>query len=86
MSIRDEITTNLRRAFQPDLLKVEDQSDLHRGHAGWREGGETHFKVTISATAFKKMNRLQRHRSIHEAVTKPVMKRIHALSITILNV
>ncbi len=86
MSIEDEIITNLRREFQPDLLRVEDQSELHRGHSGWRDGGETHFKITISAAAFKGMSRIQRHRSIHEAVTKPVMNRIHALSIKILDV
>ncbi|MCY4540986.1 MAG: BolA family transcriptional regulator [Rhodobacteraceae bacterium] len=86
MSTENEIITNIRREIQPAFLKVEDQSERHRGHAGWREGGGTHFQVTISSEAFEGMTRIQRHRRIHEAISSPLMKRIHALSIRIIDV
>jgi BolA protein len=41
MSVAQEIRDRLQAAFAPDRLDVVDDSESHRGHAGWREGGET---------------------------------------------
>ncbi|MEM6390681.1 MAG: BolA/IbaG family iron-sulfur metabolism protein, partial [Pseudomonadota bacterium] len=46
---RDEIEAKLRAAFAPSALEVIDDSESHRGHAGFQEGGESHFQVVISA-------------------------------------
>jgi BolA protein len=83
MPIRDEIEDRLRRAFTPDRLEVVDESESHRGHAGWREGGETHFRVRLSAPAFGPMGRLARHRAVHAALGPEVIGRIHALALEI---
>lgn len=83
MSIADEITQKLTEAFAPSTLQVVDDSESHRGHAGWREGGETHFNVVITAAAFKDMSRIARHRAVHAALTPELVARIHALSLDI---
>ena len=83
MAVADEIETRLREAFSPRTLRVEDQSERHRGHAGWREGGETHFHVAIAASDFAGMSRLARHRAVHAALGPDLVGRIHALSLDI---
>lgn len=83
MPIKEEIHTRLEAAFAPTALEVVDDSERHRGHSGWREGGETHFKVRISAPAFADMSRLARHRAVHDALGKPLLARIHALALNV---
>jgi BolA protein len=83
MAVANEIENRLRDAFSPRSLTVEDQSERHRGHAGWREGGETHFHVTIAAPAFDEMSRIDRHRAIHAALGPELVGRIHALSLDV---
>jgi len=65
--------------LEPQSLDIEDESHLHAGHAGAREGG--HYKITIVAAAFAGHNTVRRHRMIHEAVGDLMRGRIHALSI-----
>ncbi|MGB8623370.1 MAG: BolA family protein [Paracoccaceae bacterium] len=83
MSVTDEIRTRLEEAFHPTRLDVVDESERHRGHAGYREGGESHFHVTIDAPAFAEMSRIARHRAIHEALGADLVGRIHALGLTV---
>ncbi len=83
MRICDEIETRLRTAFDPQVLRVEDDSESHRGHAGWREGGETHFNVTLRAPRFATMSRLARHRAVHAALGPDLVARIHALALDV---
>lgn len=81
MAIVDEITERLQARFAPEALAVADESEGHRGHAGWREGGETHFRVRIRAAELGPMSRLARHRAIHDALGPGLIGRIHALAI-----
>jgi BolA protein len=83
MALSDEIRSRLEQAFEPTLLDVQDDSEMHRGHAGYREGGESHFTVTIRAEAFAGMSRLARHRAVHEALGPEIMGRLHALALKI---
>ncbi|KDB03793.1 BolA family transcriptional regulator, partial [Defluviimonas sp. 20V17] len=64
-------------------LRVIDESERHRGHAGYQEGGESHFRVTIKAPAFAEMSRIARHRAIHEALGPDLVGRIHALALEV---
>ena len=43
MSVQKKIYAKLSEAFSPEFLRVEDESHLHEGHAGFKPGGETHF-------------------------------------------
>ncbi len=83
MAVADEMRTRLEAAFAPTRLEIIDQSESHRGHAGWREGGETHFKVVIRAPAFAPMSRIQRHRAVQQALGSALIGRIHALALDI---
>ncbi len=83
MAVTEEIRTRLEAAFRPTRLDVVDESETHRGHAGWREGGESHFRVTIAAPAFGAMSRIERHRAVHEALGRDLVGRIHALALKI---
>lgn len=81
MSVANEIETRLKEAFVPTELTVVDESEKHRGHAGYREGGDSHFRVTIAAPAFADMGRIERHRAIHSALGPELVSRIHALAL-----
>lgn len=81
MALADEIRTALEGAFQPTVLEIVDDSESHRGHGGFREGGESHWKVVIVAPALGPMTRIARHRAVHAALGKGIIRRIHALNI-----
>ena len=83
MTITEEIRAKLSDAFDPSVLEVRDVSESHRGHAGYREGGESHFDVVIRAPAFKGKSRIAQHRAVHAAIGKDLIGKIHALSIDI---
>ncbi len=77
--IADEIREKLT-ALAPSRLEVTDESESHRGHAGWRDGGESHFRIRLDSTAFIGLSRLQRHRLVH-ATLGDIVPRIHALAL-----
>ncbi len=83
MSVTDEIESRLMAEFSPHTLEVTDESEQHRGHAGYQDGGESHFHVTIGAPAFADMSRIARHRAVHKALGPDLVGRIHALALSI---
>ena len=83
MSKRQQIEDSLRRAFAPRALEVVDDTESHRGHAGFTEGVESHFNVMIRSDAFKGQSRIARHRSIHAALGADLIGQIHALAIDV---
>jgi len=83
MSMKQTITDKLNNAFSPSFLNVIDESENHRGHGGWREGGETHFRVQIAAAAFDGMNRVARHRAINDILADELAASVHALALEI---
>ncbi len=83
MTRTEEIRRALEAAFAPTALQVVDESERHRGHAGYQEGGESHFKVVIAAPVFGDMSRVARHRAVHDALGKDLIGRIHALALEI---
>jgi BolA protein len=83
MSKRQEIEDRLTKAFAPRDLEVVDDSESHRGHAGFQEGGESHFNVFIRSDKFAPMNRLARHRAIHAALGPELIGQIHALALDV---
>lgn len=83
MNRTEEIRTALDQAFAPQHVEVIDESEQHRGHSGYAEGGESHFRVIIRAPVFGPMSRLQRHRAIHAALGADLIGRIHALALDV---
>ena len=76
-----EMAAKLRQAFDPAELSVVDDSESHRGHAGFREGGQTHFNIRMRADHFAGMSRIARHRAVHSALGPEIIGRIHALAL-----
>lgn len=81
MSLKDWIGATLRERLHPISLSVVDESHQHAGHAGWREGGETHFRVDIVSEAFAGKSRVERHRMVNEVLADAFQKGLHALAI-----
>lgn len=64
----------------PIRLELIDDSALHAGHAGAREGGG-HFRLLIVSEAFAGKTTVKRHRMVFDALGELMRSRIHALSI-----
>lgn len=79
----EKIEAALQRAFAPRVLQVVDDSEAHRGHAGFQEGGESHFNVLVESEKFQGVSRIARHRMVHDAIGKDLMSEIHALALTL---
>lgn len=80
MAVKDELQERLTAAFQPERLEVVDESHKHAGHSGWREGGETHFRVLLRSDRLAPLSRIARHRAVHAALGD-LTTRIHALAL-----
>ena len=82
-SSRIEMMTQLLTdGLQPSSLEIVDESHLHAGHVGAREG-KGHFKVIISSEKFEGLRPLQRHRLVYDSLGDMMDTDIHALSIVI---
>ncbi|HEV7291872.1 BolA family protein [Devosia sp. RR2S18] len=84
MSQKDTIAAKLTEKFAPVFLDVVDESNKHRGHAGWREGGETHFRVRIATRHFDGLSRVAQHRAVMDVLDAELKDRVHALAIEVL--
>jgi BolA protein len=74
------IRERLDGALAPDALEVIDESHLHVGHAGARDG-RGHFRVRIRSPRFDGRARLARHRLVFDALGEMMETDIHALAI-----
>jgi BolA protein len=75
----DEIETRLRAALAPSAIEVRDDSHLHAGHAGAREG--RHFSLRITSARFAGLGRVARHRLVYDALGPLAPQGVHALAI-----
>ncbi|MHB8346375.1 MAG: BolA family protein [Acidiferrobacterales bacterium] len=73
------IEQQLRTVLSAEAVEVVDESALHAGHAGAREGG--HFAVTVVSRQFADKGQVERHRMIYAALGDAMRSQIHALSI-----
>jgi BolA protein len=76
-----KIRERLDAALQPTTLEIIDESHMHVGHAGARDG-RGHFRIEITSGKFNDLRPLQRHRLIYDAVGDLMETDIHALSIS----
>ena len=81
MTVKHSITARLTEALHPASLDVIDESHQHAGHSGARPGGETHFRIRVTAEAFTGLSRIARHRMINEVLASELRDRVHALAI-----
>ena len=82
--MNEDRKTLIRRRIEaelaPESLEIQDESHLHAGHAGARDG-RGHFQVIVVSPVFAGKNRIQRHRLVYDAVGDLMKTDIHALSV-----
>ena len=83
MTYTQRIQEKLTEAFNPDHLEVIDESESHRGHGGYKEGGETHFKVVMRASAMNGLSRVAQQRAVYAVLKDELAERVHALALQI---
>lgn len=75
------IRAKIEAAFAPEELELVDESHLHAGHAGAREGGESHFRLDVAAAAFAGLGRVERQRRVYAVLSEELAGPVHALSL-----
>lgn len=70
----------LLQTLQPQHIEIIDDSALHAGHAGAREGG--HYRLLIVSAQFEGKKTMERHRMVYAVLAALMKSGIHALSIT----
>lgn len=83
MAVAQRIERKLREEFSPQQLEIIDESEDHRGHGGWREGGETHFRVVMHAPALAELSRVARQRAVMQTLREELAGPVHALALSI---
>ena len=81
MSVAETIRERLAN-LEPVALEIVDESEQHRGHAGWSEGGGTHWRLSIVSPRFSGQPTVARHRMVYQALGELMQHPIHALAIT----
>lgn len=80
------IRRKLEAAFAPERLELTDDSWKHAGHhheggVDGRDGGESHFTLTVVSAAFDGQTRVARQRAVTAALKDELAGPVHALSI-----
>jgi stress-induced morphogen len=73
----------LTAAFAPVVLRIQDDSARHAGHAGAQPGGQTHYSVLLVSAAFAGMPRVARSRAVHAVLKREFAEGMHALALTL---
>ena len=80
MDRETKIRAALEARFSPLKLTIKDQSQLHAGHPGAKDG-KGHFDVTVVSDLFAGESQLKRHRMVYDALAKLLQTDIHAVRI-----
>jgi BolA family transcriptional regulator, general stress-responsive regulator len=80
MSIAQTIQRKINDRLSPSRLEVKDESHLHAGHAGSREGGESHFRLLVVSAQFEGLSRVARQRLINDILREELAGAVHALA------
>lgn len=83
MTRAERIVDELRKALHTDQVELIDDSHLHAGHAGAKEG-KGHFRVRVVSADFDGLRTIQRHQLVYRSLGELMQTDIHALSITAL--
>ncbi len=81
MKTAERMNEKLTAALSPLRLSIVDESHKHAGHAGWREGGESHFKLEIVSDHFNGKSRVERQRMVYSALADELKDAVHALQL-----
>ena len=74
--LQEVIETKLHEAFEPEYLKVVNESYMHNVPSG----SESHFKVIVVSDKFDGLRLIGRHREVNKVLADELANHIHALS------
>ena len=80
MPVIDIIREKITEGLAPETLDVKDESHLHAGHAGAREGGESHFRIRVVSEQFSGLGLVARQRLVNDILRAELAGPIHALA------
>lgn len=83
MSVTERIREKLNDAFRPERLELVDESERHRGHSGFREGGESHFRLEMVSERFRGESRVARQRAVNRVLAEELAGPVHALAMSL---
>lgn len=80
------IREKLTGAFAPQRIELEDESWKHAGHhheggMDAKDGGESHFQLTIVSDIFEGQGRVARQRAINRVLKEELAGPVHALAV-----
>ena len=78
------IYKKLNDFFKPEILKVINDSEKHKGHLGSPNSGNSHFSITIKSEKLRGLSRVVGQRAIRKVLEKDLSEYIHAISIKII--
>ncbi len=81
MKIANIIKHKLESSLAVKSLEIIDDSEKHIGHAGYKEGGQTHFTLKIIADEFKGLTKIKQHKLVYKILADELNDSIHALSL-----
>jgi BolA family transcriptional regulator, general stress-responsive regulator len=81
VNVAAEIKSRLA-VLEPVEMELADESEQHRGHAGYAAGGGTHWRLSIVSPRFAGQPVVARHRMVYQALGSLMQHPIHALAIT----
>lgn len=81
LSVTETLRAKLQAAYTPANLEIIDDSEQHRGHGGYREGGESHFTVIMKSTEFVGKSRVDCQRMVMKTLADDLAGPVHALQL-----
>ena len=78
---KEYLIDKIKQHVSVDDIQVVDQSSAHKGHAGYREGGGSHFNMLVVSQDFEGLSQIKRHQKIYAVLKEEMKEAIHALSI-----
>jgi BolA protein len=82
--MKKRIEEKLNERLHPSFIEVKNNSNLHKGHIGDDDSGETHFAITIKSEELQNISKVAAHRKINEIIKEEFSKGLHALEIKII--
>lgn len=81
MTITERMNVKLTAALSPQRMEIIDDSHKHEGHSGWKQGGQTHFRLEIVSEQFSGKSRVERQRMVYALLAEELADSVHALQL-----
>lgn len=75
--VQDAIESKVKKEYKPIHLEVLNESGNHNVPPG----SESHFKVVLVSERFIGVDRIERHKLVHQTLAEELTGSVHALSL-----